>query len=139
MAVEGKYFVKDYALSTMPSYSNYPRELLDAMRVKSLIGVRGEIVDQDINVSAFELEPGTYYGAHAHPHPEVYIFISGTAECEWGEEVFDAGPGTVTYCLPNMSHAMRVTSDEPLRAIIIGWAPNGDQSVWEGISTLLDE
>ena len=26
---------------------------------------------------------------------------------------------------------MRVTSDEPLRAIIVNWAPGGDEVVWE--------
>ncbi len=139
MEEQGKYYIKNYELSRMSSYSNYPQSLLEAMRVKSLIGPSGPIADEDINVSAFQLEPGTYYGGHAHPHPEVYIIISGTAECEWGDESFTAGPGTVTHCPPNMSHAMRVTSTEPLRAIIVGWAPDGNRSVWEGISTLLDE
>ena len=98
----------------------------------------GGIADQDISVSAFQLDPGTDYGGHAHPHPEVYIIISGTAECKWGDETFTAEPGTVTYCLPNMSHAMRVTSSEPLRAIIVGWAPDGQRSVWDSISKMLD-
>ena len=137
MEEKGKYFIKNYELTPMSSYSNYPQSLLKAMQVKSLIGPRGDIAAQDISVSAFQLDPGTEYGGHAHPHPEVYIIISGTAECEWGDETFTAEPGTVTYCLPNMSHAMRVTSSEPLRAIIVGWAPDGDRSVWDGISKLL--
>lgn len=139
MEETGKYFIKDYELSHMSSYSNYPQSLLEAMQVRALIGPSAGISDQDINVSAFQLDPGTYYGGHAHPHPEVYIIISGTAECEWGDETFTAGPGTVTHCPPNMSHAMRVTGDEPLRAIIVGWAPDGDRSVWNGISELLDQ
>ena len=137
MEEKRKYFIKNYELAAMSSYSNYPQSLLKAMQVKSLIGPRGDIPEQDISVSAFQLDPGTEYGGHAHPHPEVYIIISGTAECEWGDETFTAEPGTVTYCLPNMSHAMRVTSSEPLRAIIVGWAPDGDRSVWDGISRLL--
>lgn len=137
MEEKGRYFIKNYQLARMSSYSNYPEPLLAAMQVKSLIGRRGPIQDQDISVSAFELEPGTRYPGHAHPHPEVYIFISGTAQCEWGDETFIAEPGTVTHCPPNMPHAMRVTGDEPLRAIIVGWAPDGDQGVWDGISTLL--
>tara|TARA_B100000686_G_C16280715_1_gene708670 strand:+ start:166 stop:588 length:423 start_codon:yes stop_codon:yes gene_type:complete len=140
MATEerGKYFIKNYDLASMNSYSNYPQALLERMQVRSLIGPEGEIEDGDIFVSAFHLEPGTTYGGHAHPHPEVYIIMSGTAECEWGDETFNAESGTVTYCLPNMSHAMRVTSAEPLRAIIIGWAPGGDRRVWESVSTMLD-
>jgi mannose-6-phosphate isomerase-like protein (cupin superfamily) len=138
MADKGKHFIKNYDLSRMAEYSNYPQALLDAMRVKSLIGPGGEIRERDISVSAFELGPGTEYGAHAHPHPEVYIFISGTAECVWGDETFTAEPGTVTHCPPNMPHAMQVTSSEPLRAIIIGWAPGGDRDVWESVSRLLN-
>ena len=141
MATEekGKYFIKNYELSHMDSYSNYPQSLLQAMQVKSLIGPHGVIAEQDLSVGAFQLDPGTDYAGHAHPFPEVYIIISGTAECEWGDETFTVGPGTVTHCPPNMSHAMRVTSSEPLRAFIIGWAPNGERSVWEGISVLLDQ
>ena len=138
MAEKGTHFIKNYGLARMASYSNYPESLLAAMQVKALIGPRCPIGDPDISVSAFRLEPGTAYAAHAHPHPEVYLFLAGTAECEWGDETFTAEPGTVTHCPPNMPHALRVTSDEPLQAIIIGWAPNGDRSVWNGISTLLD-
>ena len=138
MHEQGAHFIKNYELARMASYSNYPESLLAAMQVKSLVGPRGPIADQDISVSAFQLEPGTVYGGHAHPHPEVYIFLAGTAECEWGDETFTAEPGTVTHCPPNMSHALRVTSSEPLQAIIVGWAPDGDRSVWNGISTLLE-
>ena len=136
---KGKYFIKNYELSHMASYSNYPQSLLKAMQVKSLIGPQSEIPEPDISVSAFQLDPGTHYGGHAHPHPEVYIFISGTAECTWGDEIFTAEPGTVTHCPPNLPHAMRVTSSEPLRAMIVGWAPEGRRSVWDGISEMLDQ
>ena len=136
---KGKHYIKNYELSTMPSYSNYPQALLKAMHTKSLIGPTGEIPERDIGVSAFQLDPGTNYGRHAHPRPEIYIIISGTAECEWGDETFTAGPGTVTHCPPNMSHAMRVTSSEPLRAIIVGWAPGGRQDVWDVASRMLEE
>ena len=135
---QGKYFIKNYALAHMPAYSNYPRSLLDAMPVRSLIGPRGAIAEQDVSVSAFQLDPGTVYDAHAHAHPEIYIILGGTAECQWGDENFTAEPGTVTHCPPDMSHAMRVTSSEPLRAIIIGWAPGGDRNVLASLSRILD-
>lgn len=134
---KGKHYIKNYRLVTKPSYSNYPPSLLKAMRVKSLIGRSGEIPEEDISVSAFELDPGVYYGSHAHPWPETYIIMSGTAECEWGDEKFTVEAGTVTHCPPNTSHAMRVTSGEPLRAIIVGWAPGGRREVWEVESVML--
>ena len=140
MQEQGKYFIKNYDLAHMSSYSNYPQSLLDSMRVKGLINPGGnEIRDPDINISAFALDPGTYYASHAHPFPEVYIFLGGVAECEWGDEEFVAEVGTVTHCPPNVSHAMRVISSESLRSIIISWAPNGDRNVWKTPSVLLDD
>lgn len=136
---KGNYYIKDYELQTFPSYSNYPQELLKAMYSKPLIGRDGGIAAKDIAATAFMLEPGTYYGAHAHLRPELYIILSGSAECEWGNETFTAEAGTVTYCPPSMSHAMRVTSEEPLRAIIINWAPGGDEKVWETGAYMLED
>ena len=136
---KGKYYIKDYELENFSSYSNYPPELLKAMYSKPLIGRDGGIADKDVAATAFMLEPGTYYGAHAHLRPEIYIILSGAAECEWGDETFDAGPGTVTYCPPSMSHAMRVTSEEPLRAIVVNWAPGGDEKVWETGAYMLED
>lgn len=135
---QGKYFIKNYAVAHMAAYSNYPQSLLDAMQVRSLIGPQGAIPERDIRLSAFQLDPGTVYGGHAHAHPEIYIIIGGTAECHWGDETFTAEPGTVTHCPPNVSHAMRVTSSEPLRAIIIGWAPGGDREILGSLSRILD-
>lgn len=143
----GKYYIKDYELENMSSYGdydssmlkNYPKSLLKAMYAKALIGQDGGIPDKDVAASAFRLDPGTYYGAHAHLRPEIYIIMSGTAECEWGDETFTAGPGTVTYCPPNMSHAMRVTSSEPLTAIIVNWTPDGRREVWDTGAVMLDE
>ena len=136
---KGKYYIKDYDLATMPSYSNYPQSLLKAMHGKALIGRDGGIPDMDVAASAFRLDPGTYYGAHAHLRPEIYIIMSGTAECEWGDETFTAEAGTVTYCPPSMSHAMRVTSSEPLTAIIVNWTPGGRQEVWDEGAYMLGE
>ena len=136
---KGKHYVKNYELATYSSLSNYPQSLLKAMHVNLLIGEGGEIAERDIRVWAFELDSGTYYGGHAHPRPETYIFTAGTAECNWGGETFTVEAGTVTHCPPNMSHAMRVTSSEPLRAIIVAWAPGGRQEVWDVPSKMLKE
>ena len=35
---QGKYFLKNYALDHMTTYSNYPQSLLKAMQVRTLIG-----------------------------------------------------------------------------------------------------
>lgn len=74
---QGRYFIKNYALAHMSSYSNYPRSLLDAMQVRTLIGPRGAIAEQDLWVSAFQLDPGTVYSAHAHPGSHVVARTRG--------------------------------------------------------------
>ncbi|MBF66494.1 MAG: hypothetical protein CMQ29_02225 [Gammaproteobacteria bacterium] len=137
MSGRGKYFVKDHKPFQMETYSNYPQPLLDAMSVTRMVGPKGVLQEGDIRVTGFSLEPGAFYDDHVHPHPEIYIFLTGTAECQWGDEGFTAEPGTVTHCPPNLPHAMRVTSDEPLTAYIIGWAPGGDQEALNSPSVLL--
>ena len=136
---KGKYYIKNYELAPMPPYSNYPQWLVKAIHQKSLIGPQGAIPEKDIRVWAFQLDPGTYYGGHANPVPEIYIFTGGTAECEWGDETFTVEAGTVIHCPPNISHAMRVTSSEPLTAFVVNWAPDGRHEVWDGISVMLRE
>ena len=137
MTDRGRYFIRSHELTPHPPYSNYPDELLAAMQIGRLIGPKGEIVEQDIRVTNFQLDPGTRYAAHAHPHPEIYIFAAGEAQCEWGDERFTAIAGTVTHCPPDLPHAIHVTSAEPLRAYIIGWAPGGDQDALNSPSTIL--
>ena len=88
---QGKYYIQDYEMEQMESYSNYPESLLKAMYGKALIGRDGGIPEKDVAATAFMLDPGTYYGAHAHLRPEIYIILSGTAECEWGDETFYRG------------------------------------------------
>ena len=137
MEDRGRYFISQPEVGPHPPYSNYPDALLSAMQIARTIGPKGTIYEGDIRITQFHLAPGTHYPAHAHPHPEVYIFMGGEAECEWGDERFTARAGTVTHCPPNLPHAMTVTSDEPLRAYIIGWAPGGDQDVLNSPSTML--
>ncbi|MFQ5873175.1 MAG: cupin domain-containing protein [Dehalococcoidia bacterium] len=135
----GKHYIKNYELESQTSYSNYPDWLLRSFRFKALIGRDAPIPDTDVGASAFELDPGAYYPGHAHPWPEIYIITSGTAECKWGDETFIAQPGTITHCPPNTSHAMRVTSREPLRAVIVSWAPGGQSEVWDAESRIIEE
>ncbi len=108
------------------------------MWITRLVGPRGVLHESDMRVTGFELAPGTHYDDHVHPHPEVYIFTSGTAECRWGDETFTAEPGTVTHCPGNMRHAIRVTSSDPVIGHIIGWAPGGDQDVLNALSVVVD-
>lgn len=59
----------------------YPEALRRVYRYKPLIGGRwrGVIPQEDILMGVLELAPGAIYAAHAHPAPELYYVMSGTA------------------------------------------------------------
>src|SRR2546425_11101671 len=70
-----------------------------------------------------------YYPAHAHPAPEIYFVMSGTAEWTVGEETFTAEPGTAIYHPSQVLHRMVNTGTAPLRAVWFWWAPAGHHDV----------
>lgn len=137
---KGRNYIKNYTLEPMISpYSNYPESLLKALHMKWVIGPEGAIPEKDAEVSAMQIDPGTYYGTHVHPQPEIFIIASGKAEFEWGDETFLGEAGTVAYCPPNMPHAIRVTGSEPLRAFAVRWAPEGRREIRDALTVMLNE
>ena len=127
----GPNHIKNYELGPMQPYGNYPQSLLDTFRVKSLLSPGAHLKTEDAHAGLLEIAPGTDYAAHTHAWPEAYFIIKGTADCVWGEDSFTAGPGTMIYGPPNTSHAMVITSEEPLLTLIFSWAPGGDRSVFD--------
>lgn len=127
----GPNHIKNYELEEMQPYGNYPQSLLDTFRQKSLIGRSGHLKTEDASAVVLQIDPGTDYAAHSHAWPEAYYIIRGTADCAWGEDTFVCEPGTIIYGGPFTSHAMKITSEEPLLALVFSWAPNGDRSVYD--------
>ncbi len=126
----GPNHIKDYELGPMPKYGNYPQALLDTFRVKSLLSPGSHLKTDDAHAGLLEIAPGTDYPAHVHAWPEAYFIIEGTADCTWGEDSFTAESGTMIYGPPHTSHAMRITSEEPMLALVFSWAPGGDRGVF---------
>ena len=127
----GPNHIKNYELGEMQPYGNYPQSLLDTFKNKSLLGPGAHLKIEDAHAGLLEIAPGTDYAAHTHAWPEAYFIIKGTADCVWGEDSFTAGPGTMIYGGPFTSHAMVITSEEPLLTLIFSWAPGGDRSVFD--------
>ena len=127
----GPNHIKNYELGEMQPYGNYPQSLLDTFKNKSLLGPGAHLKTEDAHAGLLEIAPGTDYAAHTHAWPEAYFIIKGTADCVWGEDSFSAGPGTMIYGGPFTSHAMVITSEEPLLTLIFSWAPGGDRSVFD--------
>ena len=117
----------------------YPDDMMQTMRAKRLIGPGGVIHSDETLFGLLEIDPGASYPAHRHPAAEVYYVIQGRAECRWGDEVFEAEPGTVIRTAPDAVHSFKVLGDEPFRAVAYWYAPAGDPDALKGDLELVGE
>ena len=101
---------------------------------KTLVGggAGGQIFRDDLLFGEWELAPHAIYHGHMHEAPEIYYIISGKAIWTVGDETREVTKGTVIYTKPNAVHKMVNVTDEPVQAIWIWWAPNGDRKVFGG-------
>jgi mannose-6-phosphate isomerase-like protein (cupin superfamily) len=121
----------------------YPPELRAVYRYKELIGPGAPdpspVAASDVRMGLVELAEGAVYPLHAHPAPEIYYVIAGTARWTIDDETFLAPPGTAIRHLPNARHAMANIGPGTLRLIYFWWTPNGDhESLFVG-ARLIDE
>lgn len=66
------------------------------------------------------LEKGGGALPHAHPGMEQACYLlSGTAEVEVGSECFVMEPGDACFFPEDVMHVFRVTSDTPVRLLVI--------------------
>jgi quercetin dioxygenase-like cupin family protein len=111
---------------------SYPEDMMKGMRAKRLIGPGGAMHDDETLMGVLEIDPGVEYPAHRHPAPEVYYVIEGEAECTWGDETFQVGPGSVIRTPPGEWHAIRNTGTGRFFAVAYWWAPGGDREILAG-------
>lgn len=99
---------------------------------KTLIGggAGSGVNPEDILFGTWELAPYAIYHGHKHETPEIYYIISGKARWTVGEETQEVTSGTAIYTKPGAVHKMTNLLDEPLRAVWVWWAPNGDKKVF---------
>lgn len=124
--------------------ANYPEALREVVRWKTLVGDNGSngtgaVPQNDMSMGVLELDPGGYYPAHAHPAPEIYYVMSGTAEWSVGDETFLATPGMAIYHAPHMPHRMVNKGTEKLQTVWCLWAPGGQREVLAAEVVLLEE
>jgi len=110
----------------------YPPELRDVYRYKELIGPGAPdpspVVASDVRMGMVELAEGAVYPLHAHPAPEIYFVIAGTARWTIDDETFIASPGTAIRHRPNARHAMANLGPGTLRLIYFWWTLEGDKA-----------
>ena len=131
----------DTEWGTSPSY---PEALQQVVRWKilaggNLFGQAFGVPQKDVLMGVLDLDPGGYYPFHAHPAPEMYYVVSGTAQWSVGDETFTAAPGMAIYHPPNTPHRMVNTGAETLHTVWFWWAPDGRSEALHGAITLLED
>lgn len=103
-------------------------------RWKTLVGGNegGQIDREDIQFGTWQLAPGAVYHLHRHEVPEIYFITSGRALWTVGDVTKEVGPGITVYTKPGAEHRMENLGDEPVNAIWVWWAPNGDTEAFSG-------
>ena len=106
---------------------------------RSMRIIGGEAIpDDDVHVGLWELAPRAIYAGHAHPVPEYYVALEGRVEWTLGNDTFIAEPGEFIYIAPNTMHRMVNLTDDIAQAVWGRWAPDGDRSVYEGVSRYVE-
>ena len=122
--------------------AHYPEALQQVVRWNTLIGAGAAswpgVPQKDVRMGVLELDAGGYYPGHAHPAPEIYFVLSGTAQWTVANETFEARPGMAIYHAPDVQHRMVNTGADVLRAVWFWWAPEGRSGVLKGEIDLLE-
>lgn len=89
---------------------------------RRLIG-RENVGAQQLEVVLGVIERGKGALPHAHPGIEqVCYMLEGRARAEVGGETCELGPGDCCFFPPDMPHVFTVTSEEPVKVLVI-YAP----------------
>ena len=94
--------------ATMYSWTELPREAVRPGVERS--GFRGEQVLLVMNY----LTPGMEVRPHSHPFEQLAYIVQGHMRFVVGDEVFEAGPGSVIRIPPDVEHYGEPLGDEPV-------------------------
>lgn len=103
-------------------------------RWKTLVGGQegGQIDNEDVQFGVWQLAPKAIYHGHRHDAPEIYHITGGKARWIVDGKVRIVTAGSTIYTKPGQVHRMENMTDEPVSAIWVWWAPEGDRSVFSG-------
>jgi mannose-6-phosphate isomerase-like protein (cupin superfamily) len=94
---------------------------------RRLIG-RENVGAEQLEVVLGVIERGKGALAHAHPGIEqVCYMLQGRARAEVGGETCELGPGDCCFFPPGMPHVFTVTSEEPVKVLVI-YSPPYEES-----------
>lgn len=97
----------------MPFYNWNEIEVEDVMPKVT----RKIIYGERIMLVYYELEPGTEFPSHKHPHEQIGNVIQGQMEFTLGDEKRIVGPGDVFVIPSDVEHGAKVIGDK--KALVI--------------------
>ena len=85
----------------LTSFANWDNLDKEAVREGiERVGFRGE----DTLLVMNWMQPGMEPGPHSHPFEQIAVIIQGTVRFHVGDEVYDAGPGSMIRIPPDVVH-----------------------------------
>ena len=127
----GPNHIKNYELGPMQPYGNYPQSLLDTFRVKSLLSPNAHLKTEDAHAGPARDCPGHRLRCSHSRLARGLFHHQGDRGLRLGRGLVHRRARHHDLRGPFTSHAMVITSEEPLLTLIFSWAPGGDRSVFE--------
>lgn len=73
--------------------------------------------DDQIKIVVFGFSAGHEMRAHSSPTPATMQVLQGWAKFTLGEDIIEAGPGTLAHMTPNVSHA--IVAETPMVMLLV--------------------
>lgn len=102
------------------NWNELPKEVVRAGVERS--GFSGD----DVLLVMNWLEPGMETRPHSHPFEQVAYIVKGRMKFVVGDEVFEAGPGSVIRIPPDVEHYGEPIGDEPVMNLDVFSPIRGD-------------
>jgi quercetin dioxygenase-like cupin family protein len=102
-----------------------PTRLADLRRA---VRFRTVLRHPDFRIVEVGMAPHATLPLHALAEPSAFHVVTGQAEFDVENETIEAFVGTTIKLEPYETRAIRVTSEEPFRALWFRWAPGGDET-----------
>ena len=93
--------------ATLHNWNDLPSEVV--RKGDSRSGLRGD----DVLLVMNKIEPGMDINPHSHPFEQVVYIVEGRVRFHVGDEVVEAGPGSLIRIPPDVMHYAEPIGDEP--------------------------
>ena len=93
--------------ATLYNWNHLPSELVRKGVTRS--GFRGD----DVLLVMNKIEPGMDINPHKHPFEQVVYIVEGSVRFHVGDDVMEAGPGSLIRIPPDVMHYAEPIGDEP--------------------------